>query len=397
VGVNTARGDVAVDVRLDKIQLGFGVTMLNRCLFKGPVDGIGRYTIELLKALAKREDVELSPISFGIAMHDDVPNKKQSKVLAPYKQNALISLLTKRPFIGSQKLTTKLDLLHATDHLIPNTGRLPVVATIMDAIPLVHPEWVSKSLMRPIKNELWRRSASWSDHIITISDYSKKKIIDHFRVDEKKISVVPLGVNNIWFEKISENKINQVLEKFSLPKNYFIFVGTLQPRKNIDRLITAYCNLPAYLKNELGLIIVGGHGWKSEKLISGLKTGIHGHNIRWLASLSDSDLVALTKNATALVFPSLCEGFGLPVLEAFAAGTPVVTSNTTSLLEVAEDAALLVNPLDVQAITNAMLKIAEDDNLANRLRLLGRSRAREFSWDRCARETIAVYQKVMAL
>ena len=143
------------------------------------------------------------------------------------------------------------------------------------------------------------------------------------------------------------------------------------------------------------MIIVGNRGWGCDKIIANLKSGSYSSSVIWLNHLPGDDLLALVKAARALIFPSLFEGFGLPVLEAFAAGVPVITSNTTSLPEVSGDAALLVDPLDISAIAESMSKIYEDDNLRSEMVKKGTARAIEFSWERTALETIKVYQDVI--
>ncbi len=384
-----------MDARLDRLRLGFGVTLLNRCLWQGGVDGIGSYTLELLKAFSRRSEIDLKPLSFGTPMHAQVAQGQKAKVMARFDVSALLSMGTGLPFAGATEFSKTLDIVHATDHRIPQLGKLPVVATLMDAIPLVHPEWVSASRLGRIKHALWRRSARWADHVITISEYSKIEIASHFGLAEDRISVTPLGVDARWFEHLAESVMAEVSVRLSLPKRYFLFVGTLQPRKNVSRVIAAYQSLPEWLRGEVGLLFVGRAGWQCEDIISSLEAGAYGSNVRWLKHLPDDDLLAVMKCATALVFPSLYEGFGLPVLEAFAAGVPVVTSNTTSLPEVAGDAALLVNPLDEAEIADAMQRIVEDEALASALRQRGLSRAREFTWDRTAEMTIDVYRQVL--
>src|SRR5690606_21388960 len=157
-------------------------------------------------------------------------------------------------------------------------------------------------------------------------------------------------------------EVQETTQRLALPERYFLAVGTLQPRKNIKRVIDAYRRLPESARSGSELIVAGRAGWQCEEEIAALTSGLCGGNIRWVNHLSDNDLIIAVQNATALVFPSLCEGFGLPVIEAFAAGTPVITSNTTSLPEVAGDAALLIDPLQVTKISEAMLAILEDEH-----------------------------------
>ncbi len=375
------------------MRIGFGVTVLARCLQHGGIDGIGSYTRELMKRLATNGDIDLVPYSYGHALP---PGYRQSKVtlqFPAYPAVAALPALSGLPFPGTRKLQGMVDLVHATDHLIPNFGKLPVVATLMDAIPLSHPEWVRRRF-RETKNLFWRRSACWATHIVTISEYSKREIVTHFGVADEKISVIPLGVDERWFRPVSADLKRQTMKKLDLPDKFFLFVGTLQPRKNVARVIEAYRSLPQYVQNQIPLVIVGQAGWECDDIVSVLIARTYGKSVRWLNYLPDDDLLAIMAQAVALVFPSLYEGFGLPVLEAFAAGTPVITSNGSSLPEVAGDAARLVDPTDPTSIAEAMLEVLENSVLSERLRTKGRTRALTYTWDRTTAMTLEVYQQV---
>lgn len=378
------------------IRVGFGVTVLARCLESGGVDGIGSYTRELMKRFVAAESVDLVPISYGYSLPqmDDIAH--ETLQCGRFARSAAISALSGLSFPGTGRIGKKVDLMHATDHLIPNLGKVPIVATLMDAIPLSHPEWVTLNF-RAVKNALWRRSTHWATHVITISEYSKQEIEKHFGVPAEKISVIPLGVDERWFHPIARETMGRTLSRYGLPDKFFLFVGTLQPRKNIGRVIEAYLSLPQGIKNEVPLVIVGRAGWQCDEIVDALASGAYGIPVFWLKHLPDDDLLAVMKAATALVFPSLYEGFGLPVLEAFAAGTPVITSNGTSLPEVAGDAALLVDPVDTSSIAGAMLHLLENPDLANLLREKGYVRARAHSWDRTALMTLDVYRRVLDL
>lgn len=375
------------------MKVGYGVTVLSRCIAENSVDGIGSYTNELLSRFHAREDVDIVPFSFNAKIPSELLRNNSPVQLSGFAKRALYSGITSLPFFGGGALSEEVNLVHSTDHLIPKLRKTPVVATLMDAIPLSHPEWVTYKY-RALKNALWRKSSHWAEHIITISEYSKSEIVTHFGVSEKKITVIPLAVDQRWFSVVSAQVRDEVSKRLQLPKSYYLFVGTLQPRKNIRRVIEAHQSLPCAIRAENPLIIVGREGWDSD-VVDGLKARSYGDNIRWLQYINISDLYVVVSLATGLVFPSLHEGFGLPVLEAMAAGTPVITSNNTSLPEVAGDAALLIDPLDVTAISDAMLQIVEDELLVSELKIKGGARARQFTWERCAEETIEVYKNVL--
>ncbi len=307
---------------------------------------------------------------------------------------AAASALTGMSFPGTSKLMKRVDLIHAPDHHVPRFRGVPILATLMDAIPLSNPEWASSNL-RKLKNALWKKTTTWADHIVTISEYSKSEIAMHFKIDESRISVVPLGVDERFFNPLTKTEMATALSGFKLPEKYFLFIGTLQPRKNLKRVIEAHQSLPTSLRSEFPLVIVGRPGWGCDDLIQLLKSFPESEPVYWLGGVDDLTKRAMLQQATALVFASLSEGFGLPVLEAFASSVPVIASNTTSLPEVTGDAALLVDPLRVDEIANAMEKIASSTTLAEMLIARGLSRSRSFTWDLCAERTRAIYRQMI--
>lgn len=377
------------------MRVGFGVTVLARGLAAGGVDGIGSYTRELGRQLVRHEDISLNPVSFGFELPTGYFEGVDSTLILPrYPIPALGTAVFKMPFPGTGLLRKKrIDLFHSTDHLVPRLAGIPVLATVMDAIPLSHPQWINQRL-RALKAWLWRKSTQWADHIVTISEFSKREIVEHFGVPEERVSVVPLGVAECHFEPISETNRKQVLERHGLPSRFLLFVGTLQPRKNLDRVIQAHAALPHEYRQACPLVVVGRMGWNCDEVLGRLNAMEAAGYARWLKYLPDFEVRALMQSAQALVFPSLCEGFGLPVVEAFAAGLPVITSNTTSLPEVAGDAALLVDPEDIEAIADGMSRILENDDLVSQMRERGLERARELSWPVCAEKTLALYRKL---
>ncbi len=381
------------------LNVGFGVTALCKGLNHGSLDGIGTYTRALMSQWggadaphAAQAFPQLKPFSF-------VASNSQTLVpapikLAPYPLNAAWSVVTQREFCGIGQLSKNVDLIHATDHYVPKSSTVPVVATLMDALPLSHPEW-SRSTFRATKNFLWRRALGWADNIITISDYSKQQLVQWANLSPQKITVIPLGVAPEWFECVSQERSHQVKYQYALPDLFFISVGTLQPRKNIVRTIQAHRMLPEAIRKQAPLIIVGSAGWKSEEVLSLIDQEKTSGSVRWLQHVPNTDLLPILNLSSALVFPSLAEGFGLPVLEAFAARVPVITSNTTSLPEVAGDAAILINPLDVQELSLAMQRSLEDNALVEKNKSLGLARARQFTWASCAKATLDVYRKTL--
>jgi alpha-1,3-rhamnosyl/mannosyltransferase len=389
------------------MRVGFGVTALCKGLAGGSQDGISHYTQELMTQFAKRKELSLAPFSFDVGAQDvHALDRKVLGSAAPalasrpmlhlgkYPTGALYSAFTGSDFPGIGGLG-KVDLIHATDHYIPRTKFAPMVATLMDAIPFSHPEW-SSGQFRSAKNALWKKAISWADHIITISEYSKSELCRWTGVAADRISVIPLGVDTRWFRDVTLEESAMVRAKFSLPAQYFISVGTLQPRKNISTVIAAHRALPDAERKQTPLVIIGRAGWKCEREIAQIEQDARAGKVIWLQRVSDAELLPIMKAAKALLFPSLAEGFGLPVLEAFAAQVPVITSTTTSLPEVAGDAALLIDPIDTGSITTAMNQVLDDVDLRTQLIQRGLNRANTFTWQRCAEQTVGCYHHFLA-
>lgn len=378
------------------IRVGFGVTVLAKARSTGGIDGIGTYTKELLDQFSRLGgQIEAHPFTMRIEHSPNLLEGKHICSLGNFKAQVLASTVLGTSFFGSGSFTQNLDLVHATDHYIPKIKDKPMVATLMDAIPLSNPEWIRSDLRRA-KGFFWKKTAHWADKIITISEFSKREISHYFDIPLDKIVSIPLGVDDRWYRSISQPEITNVLNKYDLQPGFFLFVGTLQPRKNVQRAIEAYMSISESIKKTHPFVIVGRMGWESEELCDAFRSNKYGSSVRWLNHVSGDELFAILKSAKALVFPTLFEGFGLPVLEAFAAGLPVISSNLSSIPEVAGDAAILVDPYNPQSIANAMTKLSEDKNLSLDLTVKGLSRARKFTWKRTALETLKIYRQMVS-
>ncbi len=232
--------------------------------------------------------------------------------------------------------------------------------------------------------------------ILTDSSFVRQELMSEFRLPPQRIRVVPLAAGEA-FRPAAVAQLEPTLTKYHLtPERYFLSVGTLEPRKNLKIVLQAYERLPTPLRERYPLILAGGSGWKNEALQRLLDPLEARGQVRRLGYLPQADLVALTAGACTLVYPSLYEGFGLPPLEAMSCGVAPVVSNVASLPEVVGDAGIQVDPADVQALTQALRSLAEDDALRSRLGALSLQRASAYSWQRCAAETADAYREVMA-
>jgi len=367
------------------MRVALGTTVLHKAEQTSHLDGIAVYTQNLVK--------QIPALGISSTRYAFLPEQGGAGCtsLGHFPYQAVASAVTGYPLFRSAHIEQNADIFHATDHYIPKLAKVPVVATIMDPISLAHPEWVG-GRGRWLKNALFKKTAHWADHIITISDYAADAIQEHFAIPASRISVTPLGVDENCFKPVSEEQKLAVLSRYNLPSNYFVFIGTLQPRKNIERLLDAFLQLPEQLQQQHPLVIVGREGWSSEALVQRLRSLALSHKVYWLDYVTFEDKYALLQASLAMVFPSLYEGFGLPVLEAFASNTPVISSNLTSMPEVAADAAILINPYEVDDITQAMETIAQDGALRQCLQQKGVERVKKFSWEMTAQKTMKIYK-----
>lgn len=346
------------------------------------IDGIGMYTKHLYEELTKRGE-NIIPCMFGNRL-----------LPLSYIPATLTSLLTPLPLY--RELEKNIDLYHSTDHMIPKLKNTPIIATLHDATMLKHPEWYS-GRCRTLKNHLRIKTMQWVDQFITISQTMVPELVEYWKIPEEKISVIYNGISQSWFEKISDEQKQQVLKKHNLPEKFLLFNGTLQPKKNVPRLIQAFLELPKDMQQEYPLIIVGKPGWDTEESLAAIQkltTSKHGF---WLNYISTEDLQVLFQCATLYVYPSLHEGFGLTLVEAFASNTPVITSNITAMPETANGAAYLVDPYSVSEIKDAIQTLLFDPSLRDALVNKGAVRAKDFSWEKCARETLQIYRTAVNL
>jgi glycosyltransferase involved in cell wall biosynthesis len=284
-------------------------------------------------------------------------------------------------------------LLHSPANTGPAVPLVPLVVTIHDLIPLeISPD--APDTQRWSRNV--RRAAGAARRILTPSTHTKTLLRTRFRIPDDKIVVNPWASDSSAHRVVDPVELDRVRRKYGVShmREYVLGFGAADPRKNTYRIIEAWAALPADVRAGLGLLLVG----LQEPFLAQAREHARGLAPESGWSLegfaSEEDLPALLSGAALLCYPSLSEGFGLPVLDAFACGTPIVTSTTSSLPEVAGDAAVLVDPLDVRAITAAMLSVGTNDELRASLRAAGFARLQLYSWERCAKTVAGVFREV---
>ncbi|NCO37811.1 MAG: glycosyltransferase family 1 protein [Armatimonadetes bacterium CG_4_10_14_3_um_filter_66_18] len=287
-------------------------------------------------------------------------------------------------------LPASYDVFHAPFLPLPFSRRVPLVLTVHDVIPLLHPEWVTRRQWTQLQAVL--AGARRAAHVIADSAATRDDLLNLVPEVADRVTVVPLGVAAAFLAEQTPERVQQARLRYGLKRPYVVSVCTLEPRKNLPRLLDAYQVLCSRPRWEHELVLIGSPGWRLGPLRQKLAEVESDGRVHTLGHVPDDDLPALIAGAEVMAFPSLCEGFGLPVLEAMACGTPVVCANTASLPEIASGAAVLVDPLSTECLAEAIADLVQDESLRRRLAEAGRERARRFTWERTARQTLAVYR-----
>lgn len=346
--------------------------------------GKGRYTAEVLKSLANLDEKNEYFI-YGFGRHSNLPANFHWITL-PRGRGKWIFALPR--LIRKNKINV---FFSPTSFLACLLTFVPTVIVIHDLAVFVEP--LSKptlkiKLMEKLTLPLAIKRAK---HIICVSNHTKKDILKLFDFPEDKITVTHLAAFSKPKEIISPKTVTA---KYDLPKRYILFVGTIEPRKNVDGLIKAYSLFPLAFRRAIPLVIAGKKGWNCENINPlveelGLK-----NMVRFIGQIHDNELPGLYRSASVVVYPSWYEGFGLPVIEAMNYGAPVITSNRSSLPEVAGNAAILINPEKSQEIAQAIKKVLSDSKFRESLSHKGLQRAKEFSWVKTGATTLAVLLNV---
>jgi alpha-1,3-rhamnosyl/mannosyltransferase len=267
------------------------------------------------------------------------------------------------------------------------------VATFHDLSVIKYPEFHPETRVSYLQPEIIKAAES-ADHIITDSEAVRQEVIEYFAKSPQDVTAVPLA-SSFSDTRPDPKLLQDFLNSHDLKKQqFFLFVSSIEPRKNIDRMLDAYELLSPSLKKQYPLVLVGSSGWKSEKVLQRIRKLSYAGVVHYLGYTTDVELKYLYHSAGALIFLSLYEGFGLPIIEAQVMGLPVVTSNLSCMPEVAGDAAMLVDPYDVDAISAALERVMLDEALRQRLKLAGFENSGRFSWDITAAKTLDVYSKV---
>lgn len=351
--------------------------------------GIGQYAYELLLTIYKqRNSVDTFVVYLKNSPRTDLPESSstwQYRVIGPKKlwtQFSLpLDLYTHAP---------RPEVFFTPSHYAPRFSPMPCVTAIMDVSYLHYPRLFKYTDLYQLKQ--WTGySIKKAKKVFTISKASKSDIIAAYNVSEEKVVVTYPGIKGIVRTKSEKEDMEIIKKKHGIKGEYILFVGTLQPRKNLTRLIEAFSILKEKKDNKnVELVIVGKKGWLYEDILKAPSRFGVKDDVRFLDFIGDEELPSLYKNALFFILPSLYEGFGLPVLEAMANGCPVIVSNVSSLPEAAGEAALYVDPEKVEDIAEKMDSLLQNSSLREELVQKGLKQVKKFSWDKTARQTLEI-------
>lgn len=386
------------------VDLVFGADNLHH-----PLTGIGRYSLELAKRLESHEAITrvryfslgrwiaspvqelLSPQGSSSSSSTGAASLKgwlASKSWAVKGYSALSPAL----FAWRLRALGANDVFHAPSFFAPACKARKVV-TVHDLSHEISPQFHPAARVELMQRAL-PPSMAIADHVITVSETIRVEVIERFGLNPQKVTATLLAADPVYRPHTSD-MLRPAMQALGLrARQYSLFVGTVEPRKNVERLVMAYASLPAGLRKEFPLVIAGGSGWNSASIHESIEVGVSEGWLHYLSYLDQRWLPALYAGARLMAYPSLYEGFGLPIIEAMASDTPVLTSNLSCMPEVAGGAAALVDPFELDDIAATLQECLENEAWQSRARERGLRRAAELSWDICAEQTVRVYEQV---
>lgn len=366
-----------------------------------PMSGIGRYAYRLGLELEKRSDVTLNYFSGTKIIERPDPllepvtpvNRNTLKRFIPFKYHVRRLYHRWKDACAQTEFSRLRDeyLFHEPNYML-GAYQGPSIITVHDLSHIHHPECHPEDRVR-FFNEHLPKSIERACHILTVSDFVREELISLLGIPADKVTTTHNGVDESYHQR-DEAQCREALARYGLTyRRYLLVVGTVEPRKNLRRLINAYLMLPKALQQAYPLLLVGGKGWESPEFYAQLDRLQATGSLIWPGYVPEADLPVLYAGAKALAFPSIYEGFGLPVLEAMASGVPVLAAQRSAPAEILGEAGMLVDTLDEQAMADGLRRMLEDESWAKQASVSGLLRARQFTWQACAEVTAGVYRQ----
>lgn len=380
-----------------------------------PRTGIGHYTGNLIKEIIGTGHAEELDGFLGKAIYsgtklinlveskeiptNNIANIKRLNTVKKFIRegvpDAYVAMNTWSRWVDSHNIGkfARAGFVYHEPNFIPVPYAGPLVITVHDLSHIRYPQFHPPERVKLLDAKLGKTLLR-ADHVVTDSHFVAEEVVELYSVPKNKITVTHLGADSEFHER-TEDDVAETLKRLGLHYRSFVLsVATLEPRKNIERLVTAYSTLPEGVRRAYPLVLVGGSGWRDLELLACVKALQAKGEIIRTGYLPRSQLQELYASATVFAYPSLYEGFGLPVLEAFVSGTPVLTSNNTSLHEVSDGAALEIEPTLTESIRDGLSSLLDNPSLAQSYAQLGLKRAKDFSWHKCAKQMLSVYRSL---
>ncbi|UQZ83958.1 D-inositol 3-phosphate glycosyltransferase [Paenibacillus konkukensis] len=359
--------------------------------------GIGYYTLNLVQHLAMYKQIKLNLAINGVRPSHSIPTDLGdiSKILLPYDKLRSMNVHSRiYNLLKVEYAASNFDIFHGVNFHVWPTLSAKKIVTFHDLAFIKYPELMPKEIVKHHKK--WAIHSLYnSDFVITVSQSVRQEIIDHFNYNPEKIACTPLAASGRFFQRNSKEELSKIKSKYKLPDSFFLYVGTIEPRKNILRLIEAFDLARKDFEFDQKLVLVGSKGIEFEKILQKINELNLLDQVIIAGYVEENDLPLIYNIADVFIYVSLYEGFGLPILEAMQSGLPVITSNLSSMPEVAGAAALLVNPFDTLSIAGAIAMLSQDANLRTRLSEQSLQQAGKFSWSLTAFQTFDIYNKVL--
>lgn len=362
--------------------------------------GINYYIYYLLKNLLKIDEENEYKFFYLQGIKDKYPqyfldNKNVEHIVFRYPQ------LLRKIFMYSsiyfnlptiENFVKDIDVYHSVNNFSFPCKDSKLIFTVYDLTPILFPKYHKDNVVKLSKH--FNKFFHSSNKIISISESTKNDLINYLNIPEDKIKVIYLAAEEGFYQIKDKEKIKPVLDYYGITKPYILYVGTLEPRKNIENLLRAYFKLSKNIKDEYLLVLAGTKGWKYEPIFKLIKELTLESNIIITDYVKHNDLPLLINGASLFVYISFYEGFGLPVLEAMACGIPVITSNTSSLPEITGDAGILVDPKNVEEISFSIQNVLENSYIQKELSIKGIKQSKKFSWEKTALLTLETYKSL---
>ena len=362
-----------------------------------PRTGVGHYTLELARALAlisPSNQFELvSPAPFDPDAQDEITRAGLSDLYTTSLKPSSVRGHWWSMGLPLYAGKARFDVFHGTNFDLPLWKRRRSVVTIHDLSALLHKDKHRSKMVRRARMRL-PLVVRIADTIITPTESIKREVCDHLGVKAARVVAIPLAARDC-FQPLAWAETIQTRERLGIEEDFLLFVGTLEPRKNLLTLLKALVRIVGDTPLRPQLVIAGGQGWMMDESFAFIQEAALGDRLCLTGYLRDEELRALYSSCKAFIYPSVYEGFGLPPLEAMACGAPVIASRIPALQETLGSAAHLFEPTDVEGLAKSIVDLLEDKSRRQRLQLAGRQRAAEFSWERTARQTLAVYERLV--